>query len=799
MLIVENSKIAWNSLKKSPMFIVSTVVTMASTLGVVLLVSSILSAYFFKPLGYKNEDNIFVIKQLTKTERSETDQYQTVKGMLHWYHNQKTLTDYGLIYKETDMVSGLPGEPRVSISYVTPEYMRVFNPEIIFGRGLTGTEAIGHQARVVLISEASWRADFNQSERVLDEVLTIANQQYQIIGVVGSDYNEPHFLGTPSTLWIPFDNGSHINAKWGSTYNRLFSVGVLPDGVKTEAVVTELDNLIGQIDGEWQGEWPELLGIKSVISSLREAEISDKGDLTLMLFACSVGLLIIATINVSGLFFSRLLHKQKLLAIQSSLGARRSHLFQTLLAESSLISVMSLLFGLVLYFILKSVVVDFFTGYLPAMENVSLDWLVMSVALFVTLAVSFVFAGSAYRLVNYDRLRQYLQSGGKGTALQVSKGPVRLLVLFQVTVASVLLFVSSLILAKALNIKLLDVGADVSRSYQVFAFTTQRDMDSETRYQLTRRLKTTLENMDSVKSVAIGISPINQDRYANSISDIDGKDIGFFRSTKIGEQYFSVQNIRILQGRPFSELAYRGSADELIVTENLAKTLSPDGNVVGSVYIGLNDKPHEIVAVTENIYDPAYMDIDDGKRAFWPLQPSYFPFLVKMKNDEPLDRLAVYQTLKETDDTLKIWEFFSLEQLYDRSVFDKVLTIFFTAGICLFILMLTSVGIYGILNYSITIRKHEFGVKMAIGARRQHVFNEVIKETCVVVGSGIAVSIMAALVVLNLFEANLNAWMVFDYSYPVSALLVVLAIAILASLLPVMNMIHRVPIRNLKH
>lgn len=801
MAWLKEFKLALLSLKKVPGFVLTTTGTLALTLGALLLAVSISAAFLFKPLEFPKADQLVLLQTYIEVDNTSDSRFQSVKSHIKWYKEQTVFDKMALVHTGYNLISSLRGEPRLNISYVTPDYFNMFAVPLALGRGLSLQETIDRQAKVILISERVWRNYFNSAPNVIEQSVTVGAQQYQIVGVIAERYNEPHlFGGVNSDLWLPFDAGPQMGVSWSHTFAQLKSVGRLKNGTSIKQAETQLETIIESVRDQWSAKGEEFEEMNPDISSFRDAMVDNNDKLSVMLLAGAISLLLVAVVNVTNLFFSRAVAKQKTLAIKATLGARQKNLFLTLFAEVSLICLAALLAGLALAALGLKGFVALAEGHMPLVHAITLDMSVFATAIIVTGLLSIFFAFSTLRMINYRALKDYIQSSGKGTANQVSSRKVKLLIMIQVTLASALLLFSTLILTKALEHKIRPLGADIEDVYNLHVISKNDALKIEDKISLLAQIKSRLKTLDGVADIAIGTGPISTRYYAFSLANMDNQSFGYFRSSWAGEHYFDLLDIKILKGRRFSNEAYRGQANEILVTESTAKQLDPNGNVLGKTYLGLEDKPYEVIGVTEDIFDAKIRYYNEGKgaRVFWPNIPNEFNIKVKMHQDKPFSRDTAYKMLKQINDSLMIWEYNDFEALHAESVYQQTLTVYLSASLALFTLLLASIGIYGVLSYNTNLRRFEFGIRMALGARRKQLYRLMNKESLQPVLIATAISIVIVTTTVAVFYDKLNQWISINIGYLLLGLLLSLAIATTACFLPMRNVIRQNPVEALR-
>lgn len=792
-------KYAFVSLKRAPEFLLTTVMTLALTLAAVLITSSIGSTFLLNSLPYPDADNLKLLQQNIAIEGTKDVRFQTVKGQIKWYRDQQVFEEHALVHTGYEIATSLEGEPRLNVSFVSPDYFSMFGVKVIRGRGFNDNEDVDRQAKSLLISEKLWREHFAADPQVTEQSIQLGSRQFRIIGVISQSFLEPHlFGGKDSALWLPFDAGPQMEAPWESTYAQLKAVGRPKPGVTDQQISTELETIIESIRDQWSGS--ELEEIDPHVTLFRDAEIDNNDKLSLLLVFGAFSLLLIAVVNLTNLFFSRALANQKKLVIKAIVGARQKNLFLALFSEISLVcfgawglSVILAVFGIDGFITMSK-------GHIPLVQAIEMEPLVLIFTLALTLLLALFFALVTQKRINYRNLKDYIQGSGKGAATQVSGRMIKILVGAQVFLATSLLLISSMVLNKALQHKVRPVGADISNVYNVHITTTNKSLNTEEIISIQQSIMEVIREIPGVADVASGGGPIGTRFYAYSLADMDNNSYGYLRSTWIGENYLDLLNINLLKGRYFSSAAYRGDAKEILVTQSASMLIDPAGDVVGKSYVGIDNEVYEIIGVTNDVFDAKikYYNYAKGLRIWWPQIPEDIMLKVKVKEGATLNRLALLNTIKRVNNSLILWEFNDLEQLHVESVYQQTILVYLSSGIALVTLLLASIGIFGVLNYNSNLRRFEFGIRMALGAKKRQLYGLVNKESLVPVLIGLIASSLLVIILLQMFGDAMGEWVSVNVVYSVLVVAFSALISMAACVLPMRSILRSKPIQALR-
>ena len=799
--------LAYKSLKNAPGFVASVMITMSLTLATLFVIFSLVNTYFFKPLNVLDEKNLYVVEQEVTTPAGVHSGYQSYKSIVHWYKTQSSFEKLTPVSPNNMVFTNLPGEPKVVATFATPDYYDIFNVPLILGQKFSPDLKLDQTSDGVIISEKFWQKYFNKDPNVLGKTLNDGERLFKIIVVIADTFEPPYmFYEGQSELWLHFGsdrrffNDGEWDNPWDNTYKSLKLVGTAKVGTTQQNIFKDLSDRIEEIRAEWLKGYETSTDFKPLITPYRIIELGDKGHLSLFLLAGTLGLLLIAVVNVCNLFFSRALAQHKTLALQAVLGAKRGLLFTAILSQTLLLmtaSVLSALFiaawGIKLFKHLAA-------GKLPLVQSITIDTNLLLVAIALSIVLAYIFALVTSRLVNYKELRAQLQSSGKGSVNQVSGRTVRALVGGQMALASTLIIFACLALTKTTDTLNRPMGSKVSNMYSVTAFIRgENDVLSVTaRFDKNKKIKEILAKQPNIKQISSGRSPVSLRITRSNLTDMDGKQTPFTPQGWVGADYFEHTGLKILKGRTFSDAALRGEKFEMLITQSLALQLEPNGDVLGKVYDG-HDPKVEVVGITEDFNHPNFYDQDKGAHIWWANQPFAYAYIIETKPGYKLTQEDFLLTLRKEDARFNIWEFRSLEEEVGKLIYMDIITLYLSYILAGFTLLLASVGIYGVLSYNLGLRRFEFGIRMALGAKKSRLYKLLIKDAIAPLMIGLSCAIIITIALFSQYHEALSPWLTFDLKFALPALILTLAIALLASFRPMQKIIKERPMKALRN
>lgn len=799
--------LAFRSLKNAPGFVASVMVTMSLTLATLFVIFSLVNTYFLKPLKVLDEDKLYVVEQEVDTPAGTHSGYQSYKSIIHWYKTQSSFEKLTPVSPNNLILTSLPGEPKVIATFAMPDYFKLFNVPIIMGKTFDEDLPLEQASDHALISESFWQKYFDRSPDIIGKTIAEGDRSFTIIGVVGKSFESPYmFYSGESDVWLHFgsdrrffNNGEWDNP-WDNTYKSLKLVGTAKQGATQTSILQDLDDRIEDIRAEWLEGYVTSTDFRPLVTKYRTVELGDKGHLSLFLLAGTLGLLLIAVVNVCNLFFSRALAQHKTLALQAVLGAKRRLLFSAILTQTIILMAASVAVALFISAWGIKLFKHLAEGKLPLVQSIAIDINLLATAIGLSLLLAYLFAAVTSRLVDYKALKNQLQSSGKGSVNQVSARTVKILIATQMTFASVLIIFACLALTKTHQTIDRPMGSRIDNMYSISAFIRGEndELSMAERFDKVQKIQDVIQKLPQVEKVSRGRSPVTVRITKSNLTDMDGKATDFIPQAWVGSDYFDHTGLKVIKGRTFSDEAMRGDKNEVMVTKSLAYLLDPNGDVLGKVYDG-HDPKNEIVGITEDFNHPNYYDQDEGRHIWWPSRPFNYSLVIELKPGNTLTQERMLDILRNEDKRFNIWEFRSLEEEYSHIIYMDMITLYLSYILAAFTLLLASVGIYGVLSYNLGLRRFEFGIRMALGAKKAKLYKLLVTEAIMPLLIGVIIANLITLIIYNQFYQKLSPWLTFDISFALPAILISTSIAIYASIRPMQKIIKARPMKALRN
>ena len=795
---------AWQNLKSKPSFTANVVVTLSLTVGALICALTLMNLMLFKPLPYPQQDTLFIVENTKFNEQgTEVSRGFSYNGIEHFYKHQDAFTQAALVYHIADVFSSLKHQPTVNSAYVTPEWFELLAIPIAKGRGLLSSEQIDNHNPVAVISFDTWINEFAQSENVLDKTITIRGINYRIVGVTAKEFIEPEIseIGRKTSIWLPWDFNWTAQMKWGAWQNVDEAVQLLVKVENPESTIQLAQQINVQMNDIWQQQtgdlavaknWQLVLNLKPLVQAI----FGEQKSLVLYIFLGCLGIFIIATANIANLFMSRTIEQRRRLSIVAAMGANKNQITKILFSESSLLMLLSLPFTLIISQLGFSIMQQYLVDVMPRASELKISILSVSLATFVLFLLSLIFTFICGSIIQYRELRATLNSGGKGTGVQIKKKMRLGLIVSQVTVATVLIFININLFKASLTKINTPMGINVSDAYQLRLSPKSPTQKSriEIRQEMQAVQQTFLQH-PAIDEVSISLSPLIW--FGSFPVTLPSTNEEYTTQAKfIDESYFNLLEQPMLRGDNFSRQQIKDGERVVIINDAFATTLKPDGDVVGDKlnYFG---GEHIIIGVVKGLKSPA-----DGViplRRYTPDKSARTNFMIKVKTGQQLTEQQSLVLINKITTQYSIFSFKSLATDRTRLLFTQYTTLAITAILTALTIFLASIGLYGVLSYSSQMRRFEIGTRMAVGAKGKDIVALIFKDNAPALLAGLVLGLIILLLSFFGFRGSLDQYITNDLiPLFILTLVVISAISFFSCYLPLRQYIKKPAIHCLR-
>jgi putative ABC transport system permease protein len=791
-------------LMKSPGFTTVAIITLALGIGANTAIFSIVNAVLLRPLPFPDSGRLMFMTEMADRDNGVKARAATsYPDFFDWRAQNHAFTGISSYHEDDFSLTGIGDPQHLSGETVSHEFFSVLGVTPMLGRGfLPEEEKPG--TRVVVLSHQLWQSTFAADRAIIGRSITLNQQSYQVVGVMPDFFSFP-VNANPPRLWrtLATDAESSDPVAPAATASRgshfLSVVGRLQDNVS----VTQAREQMNLIAAALAKQYPDTNKRHPTVDVTPELEylVGDRRPALAILALAVFFLLAIACLNVANLLLARANSRGREIAVRAALGAAKMRVVRQLMTESFLLSLGGAMFALPLASWAIKLFLSLNAQKLPRMSNAGIDGRVLIFTAVVAVMTSVIFGlVPALRSAN-PNLLQFMKEGGRGTSAGSSHQRLRsALVVAETAIGLVLLVVAGLLLRSFHQLVQVDPGFN-PKNVLTFNF----DLP-DSKYpppqaaQFYRQLLERLRALPGVRS-ASGVAPVPlSDDNMIITFQIEGhpvpkSDEPFADVRFASPDYFRTAGIPLMGGRDFSEHDDMQANRVVIVSQSFARRYFPNENPVGKhITPGLGEPggknpAREIIGV---VGDTKHRGLNAD------LSPTYYvPYsqvpgaglimCLKTAGDPQALTSAVKKEVAAMDRSLPLYNIRTMEDYVAASVAEPRFHATLLECFAFLALVLTAIGIYGVVAYSVVQRTQEIGIRMTLGAPRSTVLQMILKAGLrltiagVVIGAVIALVITQLLKILNnmLFQVKPHDVITFAW-----VILILGAVSLLASYIP---------------
>jgi putative ABC transport system permease protein len=810
--LLQDIRFGLRMLLKSPSISIVATIALALGIGANTAIFSVVNAVLLRPLPFPNSESLVSVFE-TDSRRGQ------IRGS-HSYPNfldlraQSTVFEYVASYHGADYIMTGRGEPaRLQGLVATADLFSLLGVSPMLGRTfLPDEDKPSESGRVVILSEGLFRKRFNADPAILNQAITLDGRSFTVVGVMPSSFEFP-IQNEPVELWTTIAGDAAgeepITAQRGAHFLQV--IGRLKPGVTQEQAQAELTTIAARLEQQYP-DTNTSRGLR--VDSALAALVGDVRPALLILLLAVACVLLIACANVANLLLARATSRHKEMAIRAALGASRRRVIRQLLTESVLLSVVGGAVGLLLAVWWSDLLVALGKDDIPRALHVGIDWRVLGFTLGVSLLTGLIFGLAPAHHSARGELVEALKDGSRGTSDGGRRGGIRnLLVVSELAIAVVLLVVAGLLIQSLWRLRNVNSGLDPHNVLTFNVTLPEVKYNTDRQSQFFIDLKSRLETTPGVQTAStIYPLPLNGDRFVISF-EIEGRPLapkdhpsGEFFTTGVG--YFRAMGIPIVKGRDFDDRDKHGSTPVVIVSETFARQIFPNEDPIGKrIKPGISSIENErsmmreIVGVVGDVHN---QDLSTAPKPAYYVPQTQVPFnqlvAVVKTNAEPHSMIsAVTKDVAAMDADVPLFGIKSMEEYLSASVaaprFNTTLLSIF-AGVAL---VLTIVGLYGVMSYSVVQRTNEIGIRLALGAQSRDVLIMIIKQGSKLIVLGLVIGLAVAFAATRVISSLLFGVTTKDPFTFVAAAVLLAIVALLACYVPAWRATKVDPLEALRY
>jgi putative ABC transport system permease protein len=695
----------------------------------------------------------------------------------------------GLTAFQTQSVNLTGGErpDRVRGAFVSANFFKVFNLSPIVGRTFAEGEDRQGAAKLAVVNEKMWQERLNGDRNLEAKSLILNGEPYSVIGVVPTSFKHP--FDAEVEVWMPVANFPGNNGQRDARF--AFAFGHLKPGVKLSQAQAEAATVADQLA---QAYPKENAGRGARVEFFRDVMVVRVRPMLWLLFAAVGVILLIACANLANLLLARGLSRQREIAVRAALGASRWRLIRQLLTETTVISLAGGAGGLLLAHWVLFALLKLPQNFVRA-DDATLDTRVLVFAMVMSVLTGWLFGLVPALQLAKPELQSFLKEGARGSGEGARWNRVRSAFVVAQVALSLLLLVSAGLLIRSFD-KLLrvDVGFKPEQLLTLeYRLPRTKYREPQAQWNFHRQVMDRIQEVPGVQSVTLvrGL-PFSGNGGTAAITLADrepparGSEPEVMFNTAM-PNYFETIGIPFIKGRLFGPQDQLNSPPVLIINQTMAHRFWPNQDPIGKQVKFVEDGTTGTVVGVVGDAKHYWLEEESRPQIYgsYTQQPGYFATVVARTAVEPLALSeSVRQALWKVDADQPMWKIRTVEFLVNRSVADRKFLMALMGIFAFLALVLTMIGLYGVINYLVNQRTQEIGIRMALGAQMGDILGMVLKQGMVLVLIGVALGLGAAWLMTRLISRLLYQVSATDPLTFATIALLLIAVALLACYVP---------------
>ena len=789
-------RLALRSLRRTPGYALAFILTLGLGIGANTAIFSVINGVLLRPLPYPDADRIMHLRQPQTSAGIEDTGFSFVE--VGEYRAAATTIDQFVEFGDwTFNVLGRGDPHRATGGLVTANFFPMLGAHAQLGRLLLQSDEGKTAAPVVVLTYAYWQRVFGADPSVVGQMLDLTVKKAQIVGVLapGSHYATQR----KQDFYVNYAANDHyVGASMqNEREHRMTDVYArLAPGQTAAAAQAELREVARRLHASYSGAYPAAQGFDTVVTPWKD-ELTAKAWPTLMiLMVTTVFVLVIACANVANLTLTRLVQREREMAIRAALGAGGSVLRRLLLAENLVLSVLGGALGLVLAVSGLDLLIAYAGRFTTRTGEIELDGWVLGFTLVVSIAMALVFAWAPRLTFVSDPVRAMAGAGGRATGSTGRRRAQRILVVSQLAASFMLLIGAGLLTRTLLRLYAIDPGFNLANvlSLQAPDFSVP---NRDRRVQFSRDVLERLRTEPAVQGAALAsAAPLVGSFPFQQQIRVDGGDPDAAGSTPrtttriVSTGYFETIGARIKEGRSFQATDGANSARVVILSESMARFYFKNHEAVGrhiswKQFNGNWTQPAEIVGVAADNRSDGITETP--LHTLYQLDTQSTPvstLLLRTAGSPGSLTPHAIETIRQLDPNRPIDHVQTLEEIRDESIAPQRLNATLIGLFALLALAIATVGVAGVLAFSVSQRTNELGIRLALGAKRATILRMILREGATMAVIGLTIGGFAALPLSRLLTGLLVGVEPLDPATIALSAVLLVGVALVASWIP---------------
>jgi predicted permease len=770
--LAQDVRYGFRMLRKSPGFTAVAVLTLALAIGANTALFSIINGVLLNPLPYPHPEQLVTLHESKPNFPTGSISYPNFRD---WQKENHTFSDMAISRRNSFSLTGKGEAERVQAEFISSDFFKVLGVKPLIGRTFApGEDEIGAAAPIALISAGFWKEKLGSAPDVLGQSITLDGTSYTIVGVIPAEFDLLTNAFRASQIYVPIGQWTNPWLDHRTAGLAIHGVGRLKPGVTLAQARADMNTITASL----AAAYPDVdKGIGATVIPIRDEMVGGVRFFLLVLLGAVGFVLLIACVNVANLLLARSASRTREFAIRAALGAGSRRLVRQLLTESVLLAFFGAVLGLLVAQWGTRAALGLLPSALPRAAEIHLD----SRVLIFTVAVSF-FAGILFGLapalkIARSDLQNRLKEGGRGVSAS-RQGTQTILVLVEVAMTLVLLVGAGLMIRSLTALWRVDPGfrADNVLTFGLTLPTSTFHANADTVRAALRQSDEAMESAPGVQAVSLswGAFPMSGDDEelfwnAGQPKPTSEDDMNWALSYVVEPDYLRVMGISLERGRFFTAADDQHAPDVAVIDEVFARKFFANENPIGKRLRTMQHEGEvEIVGVVSHVnqwgldsdstnslraqmYTPYMQLAEDAIQ----LAASGTSVAIRYSGSANPVFDSVRHTLQQANSENIVYSAQTMNEVIADSLAARRFSMEILGVFAALALLLSSVGIYGVISYGVGQRTQEIGIRLALGAQRGDVLRLVLGQAARMTLIGVAIGLGAAFGLTRLMNTML--------------------------------------------